>query len=35
MRRLEQLAEVGVVVGANVQPDQVVQVLSDVAHLRT
>jgi aminopeptidase len=33
MRRLEQLAEVGVVVGANVQPDQVVQVLSDVAHL--
>jgi aminopeptidase len=33
MRRSEQLAEVGVVVGANVQPGQVVQVLTDVAHL--
>jgi aminopeptidase len=33
VRRLEQLAEVGVVVGANVQPDQVVQILTDVAHL--
>ena len=33
VRHLEQLAEVGVVVGANVQPGQVVQILSDIAQL--
>ena len=35
VQRLEQLAEVGVTVGANVQPGQVVQILADVTHIDT